>query len=114
VRAVAGVALIKAGRFLLKMPATASGDFDTCIYCKATGCENGSAEHRADCPVVTGIHPVQLRDMWPGGPAKCEGCDTLLWPGDHYSCITLQDGPTPILQVACTGCALLAEVEAAT
>lgn len=112
VRAVVGVALIRAGRAALKLAPTASGDFDTCVYCKAPGCEDGTAEHAPDCPSVTGVFPVTLQEMWPAGPAVCEGCGTVLWPGDKYSHIALRDAPA-VFQLACTGCALLAEVEAA-
>jgi len=83
-RAQAAIRLISAGRWLLKMPKTASGDFDTCIYCEATGCESGEAEHKPDCSSVTGVFPVRLQDMWPGGPPQCDHCKTVLWPGDTY------------------------------
>jgi hypothetical protein len=113
-RAKLALRLISIARRLLRMPTGGhDGNYDICIYCKAGGCEDGTAEHRADCPSVPGVWPVTLQEMWPAGPAQCEGCGTTLWPGDQYSHIVLSEAP-PIFQVACTGCALLAEVEATT
>jgi len=100
-RAKLALRLIGWARALLKMPANASGDFDTCGYCKATGCETGTAEHAPDCPLVTGVHVITLQEMWPGGPAICEGCGTTLWPGDSYSHIEIAPN---VGQVACLGC----------
>jgi hypothetical protein len=111
-RAWAAIRLIGLGRWLLKLPPAASGDFDTCIYCKASGCETGTAGHKPDCPRVTGVYPVRLQEMWPAGPATCERCGTTLWPGDSYGHVAISDGHIPVVEIACTGCALLAEVEA--
>jgi hypothetical protein len=104
-RAKLALRVIGWARALLRMPATASGDFDICTHCGATGCEDGTADHSPDCPLVTGVHVVTLQDMWPGGPVKCD-CGTVLWPGARFSHIWLEptaDG-TPVGQVACLGC----------
>lgn len=111
-RAKLAVRLLAVARELLQVKPS-DGDFDTCVYCKTPGCESEDATHARDCPAVTGVFPVTLRDLWPYGPAICDRCSSGLWPGDSYSYITLEDGPVPIVEVACTGCALLAEVEAA-
>lgn len=112
IRAQTALSLIELARRLLKLPRAASGDFDTCIYCEAPGCETGNVEHKPDCPSITGVFPVRLQDMWPGGPARCAHCETILWPGDSYSHIQLEGGSIPVAEIACTGCALLAGVEA--
>ncbi len=112
IRAQLAVLCIDLARVLLGMRGPASGGFDTCIYCKAPGCESGEAEHKLDCPSVTGVFPVRLQEMWPAGPAQCDRCNTKLWPGDSYSHIEVEGGPVPVFEVACTGCAVLAEVEA--
>jgi hypothetical protein len=100
-RAKLALRLIGWARALLKMPATANDDWDTCALCGVSGCEDGSAEHKPDCPSVTGVYIVTLQEMWPGGPARCEGCGTTLWPGYSYSHISLAPD---VGQVACLGC----------
>lgn len=101
-RGIAAWHLIRLARRLLAMPRRVSGDFDTCFYCRAPGCESGTAEHAPDCPSSTGVFVVTLQDLWPGGPSQCgiDGCDTTLWPGDSYSYIEGNVG-----LVACLGCA---------
>lgn len=110
-RARLAVALIRGGQRLLGIEAS-DGDFSTCVYCGTKGCDTGEAEHASDCPLETGIFPVALKDMWPGGPAVCESCKAVLWPGAMYSVIPfsreLEGVPGGV--VACTGCALLAQV----
>jgi hypothetical protein len=100
-RARLAMRLIGWARALLRMPATANEDFDTCVHCKAPGCEDGSADHAPDCPSVTGVQVVTLQEMWPAGPAVCEDCETTLWPGDSYLLIELSPS---VFQVACLGC----------
>lgn len=80
-------------------------DWDTCTHCGATGCESGTVEHAPDCPLATGVHVATLQDMWPFGPAVCQGCDTVLWPGSHYSHIARGEiEGIPVGEVACLGC----------
>lgn len=87
------------------------GDFDTCVHCRATGCEDGTSEHRPDCPAVTGLHTVAPRDLWPDGPAICDRCDTTLWPGDSYMHVRLDDHEgIAVYEVTGVGCAALAAV----
>lgn len=111
-RAQVAVRLIDTGRYLLRLRGGELIDFDRCIHCNAPGCESGEVEHRPDCPSVTGVYPVRLKDMWPGG-MFCGRCQTPLWPGDQYSHIPLtpEGAAVPVVEVACTGCALLALAE---
>lgn len=116
VRARVSVLLIRAARRLLRLrPATDREG--PCVYCGERVCQG--ADHAEDCPSSTGVFPVRLEEMWPAGPARCDHCGTLLWPGDTYSHIDRGEGnpmgvgpDLPIYEVACTGCALLAEIEA--
>lgn len=113
-RAKIAVRVLDVAQALLGGVKPHNGDFDTCVYCEATGCESGDADHAEDCPIVTGIFPVTLRDMWPNGPAQCSTCHTLLWPGDTYSTIPQEPiGGIPVGLVACTGCAILGQLETA-
>lgn len=103
-RAVLALALLRAARALLDVQPV-NGDFDTCTYCGATGCEDGSAVHKAECPSLTGVFPIALRDIWPDGPTRCGHCDTTLWPGDHYVLLPLEDGEhCDVFEVVCVGC----------
>ena len=84
------------------------GDFDTCVFCRARGCESGEARHAADCPSLTKLFPVTLRDLWPYGPTSCMSCETPFWPGDHYTHRPAGgDGVafTDVFEVVCLGCA---------
>ncbi|HYJ20830.1 MAG TPA: hypothetical protein VEW07_02260 [Solirubrobacterales bacterium] len=116
-RAKLAMHLVAAARRLLQMSTTGhDGDYSKCIYCGATGCDTATAEHAPDCPTQTGVFAVTLQEMWPAGPPMCDRCDTTLWPGDTYSHIRVPSdaGETfPVYEVSCTGCALLAEIEAA-
>lgn len=112
-RAKIAVRLLAAARWLLRIE-PGEPDFDTCVYCGATGCEDGEAKHATDCPQETGLYPVTMRDVWPDGPAVCHHCDTALWPGDHYALILIEENEDfSIREVACVGCTVLAGVEQA-
>lgn len=99
-----------ANRLLQLKPS--DGPDGPCLYCGVEGDSLGGYDHAADCPLTTGVFPVELKDMWPDGPAKCEGCDVLLWPGDTYSLIPFDGMLQGVLggTVACSGCALLAQI----
>lgn len=89
-------------------------DFDTCTFCGAeVGMEgDGPEEHQPGCEMLTGLHTVTLRDLWPGGPSCCDGCGTTLWPGETEAHIPIGDAEgIPILEVACVGCAAHAAVK---
>lgn len=84
-----------------------SADIDApCVYCN-----RNPDDHAVECPFLTGVYPVELHEMWPYGPALCDRCGVTLWPGDSYSHILVEDGPVPIHEITCTGCALLAEIQ---
>jgi hypothetical protein len=108
-----GVALAKWSRWLLEVPRFADDPFEGgCVYC-GIDCNGTGNEHAADCPSSTGIYPVRRSELWPYGPACCDRCSAVLWPGDTYSHIGLDDFEgIAVYEVACTGCALLAELEA--
>lgn len=84
-------------------------DFDTCVHCDESGCEDGTVEHKPDCPSVTGVYPVLPIDVWPEG-MLCDRCKVELWPGDSYSLIPIEP---QVYEVACVGCAVLAGSELA-
>lgn len=107
-----GAGLLELARWVLKIEPSDS-DFDTCVECGVSGCLEGTAEHRPDCPSVTGVHPVRLKDLWPGGPMACLRCGDTLWPGDSYTLIIVGQAEVmgnvvPMGEVACLGCAALA------
>lgn len=79
-----GVCLLAVVRRLLDVHPS-DGDFDTCVYCRARGCESGEVRHAADCPTLTLLFPVTLCDLWPDGPSLCMSCGSAFWPGDHYT-----------------------------
>lgn len=118
-RSRAGVYALDLARRLLDIKPS-DGDFDTCVFCQAKGCVDGTAEHRPDCPSQTNVYPVQLHDMWPGGPSLCEGCGTKLWPGSTFSHVPHRDGDgnpldvggIPIYEIRCVGCQVLEGVNA--
>lgn len=80
-----------------------------CIWCQAD-CwpEPENRQHKADCPSVTGIYPVD-QDML-DREARCgygeDGCGYVFKPGDFYMDTEVStNGPDKYCTVACIGCA---------
>lgn len=97
--------------------------FDTCKFCGATGCVDGTAEHKDDCPSQTGVFPVDDDLLYePGRPcekcghrnlsgAMCSRCGTPFERGDFYHHVLIGDADgTPIYESVCAGCAAQAEL----
>jgi hypothetical protein len=105
-RAHLGIRLASAARTLLDADKPHNGDFDTCIYCRQPGCEDGTVEHTNTCPSTTGLYPVDIKSLWPHGPSRCNDCREPLMPGDHYTNRQCGDiAGTPIFEIVCVGCA---------
>jgi len=96
-----GVLLLTVVRGLLEVRPS-DGDLDTCVYCGGRVREGWAPQHAADCPSLTKLFPVTLRDLWPYGPSSCMTCETQFWPGDHY---TLRLTDNEVSEVVCLGCA---------
>lgn len=79
-----------------------------CIYCQAD-CwpEPENQRHQDDCPLVTGLYPVD-QDMVERG-AQCgygDGCGHVFQLGEFYMATEVkQDGPDTYTTAACIGCA---------
>lgn len=62
------------------------GRYDVCVYCAATGCEDGTAEHARNCPSVTGVYPVDEDDL--RMEMCCMRCGDEFQEGDSYALLT--------------------------
>lgn len=101
--------LMRWSRRLCRVEPRGEIDWDTCADCGVNIAEDG---HRPDCPGETGLRVVTLREIYPHGPATCEGCGEVLWPGDTYTTIPTEPiTGIPAGVVSCVGCAATAAVK---
>lgn len=104
-RALLGMAALAAARVLLDAEGASDGDFDTCVFCRQSGCEDGTVVHGADCPDTTGVYPVALRGLFPHGPSYCADCREPLLPGSHFVERELEPiGGVRCVTPLCLGC----------
>jgi hypothetical protein len=66
-------------------------DPDVCVFCAATGCLNGSAEHGQECPFTTGMWPVTEEDI--RREACCAACEQPFAIGDLTAQVTDMANP---------------------
>ena len=86
--------------------------YDICIYCQASGCEDGTANHLDWCPSVTGVYPVLQDDVQKG--VVCTRCSTpftLDFGGNSYYCL-LRTERSNTFEVVCLGCKVTLEERA--
>lgn len=69
-----------------------------CIYCGAD-CTDTEPDHRASCPAMTGVYPVNEHNM-----ACCRCLEPLALTYHHVEI------ETDVVEVVCAGCALAAQI----
>lgn len=97
------------------------GRYDVCIYCSATGCEDGTAQHARNCPVSTGLYPIDDSDVRMG--TCCTRCGDEFKVNDFYALATgeerhrdtipLETGQMDVFLVVCLSCKVLVDGGAA-
>lgn len=79
-------------------------DFRYCVYC---GCDCDDfpgiePDHTQDCPNVTGLFPVSVRDI--RAQLTCMDCNELFKPGDYFVRVREE---RDIAEEVCVGCGAL-------
>lgn len=80
-------------------------DYDVCIYCAATGCAMGTAQHARNCPFFIGIFPVVEVDLW--HRMVCMRCSSKFKKGDQYALVSSDHFLDGVSEVVCLGCKVL-------
>lgn len=91
--------------------------FRYCIYCGAdvnlglaSPPTDFKPDHAKDCPMVTGLFPVDPEHLEPAGMA-CGECGAPFEVGDHYSELVIESGDNyDIVECVCLMCAAIGEV----
>jgi hypothetical protein len=82
-------------------------DYRYCTYCKCD-CDDfpgAKPDHAEDCPDVTGLFPVSVKDI--REHLQCLDCSEPFKPGDYYVQVREEHD---IADIVCLGCGMLESI----